>query len=79
MYKSGITFAIRCTDGKELKRTYMIKACGDILEDDKTFVEVCQEELDKRHIPINVSFENDILTFTSTQLGYEFWIAHILF
>lgn len=77
MYNSGITFAIRCTDGKEIKRTYFIKACGDINRD-ITFVDVCQEMFDKRHIPINIAFEDDILTFTSTQLGYEFWISHIL-
>lgn len=77
MYNSGITFAIRCTDGKEIKRTYFIKACGDINED-ITFVDVCQEMFDKRHIPVNITFEDDILTFTSTQLGYEFWISHIL-
>lgn len=77
MYKSGITFAIRYTDGKELKRTYFIKACGDINED-VTFVDICQEMFDKRHIPVNITFEDDILAFTSTQLGYEFWISHIL-
>lgn len=77
MYNSGITFAIRCTDGKEIRRTYFIKACGDINED-ITFVDVCQEMFDKRHIPVNITFEDDILTFTSTQLGYEFWISHIL-
>lgn len=77
MYNSGITFAIRCTDGKEIKRTYFIKACGDINRD-ITFVDVCQEMFDKRHIPVNITFEDDILIFTSTQLGYEFWISHIL-
>lgn len=77
MYNSGITFAIRCTDGKEIKRTYFIKACGDI-NGDITFVDVCQEMFDKRHIPVNITFKDDILTFTSTQLGYEFWISHIL-
>ena len=77
MYNSGITFAIRCTDGKEIKRTYFIKACGDI-NGDITFIDACQEMFDKRHIPVNITFEDDILTFTSTQLGYEFWISHIL-
>lgn len=77
LYNSGITFAIRCTDGKELKHTYIIKACGNINED-KTFIDICQENFDNYHIPITVSFDNDLLVFTSSQLGYEFWIAHIL-
>lgn len=79
MYKSGITFVIRCTDGKSLKRTYIFKACGDI-NNDKTFIDVCQEMFDKRHIPVNITYEkeDDLIKFTSTQLGYEFWIAHIL-
>ena len=49
LYNSGITFAIRCTDGKELKHTYIIKACGNINED-KTFIDVCQENFDNYHI-----------------------------
>ena len=77
MYYSGITFAIRCTDGKSLKRTYMIKACGDI-NLDKTFIDVCQELFDQKSIPVNISYKDGELTFTSSQLGYEFWIAHIL-
>lgn len=78
MYSTGITFAIRCTDGKDIKHTYMIKACGS-LADEKTFIETCQEMFDKRSIPINVTYEEDgYITFTSTQLGYEFWVAHIL-
>lgn len=77
MYETGITFAIRCTDGKSVKRSYMFIACGDINKD-KTFIDICQEMMDKRHIPINVTFKDNLLTFTSTQLGYEFWIAHIL-
>jgi hypothetical protein len=77
MYESGITFAIRCTDGKSLKRTYLIKACGD-LNDEVTFIDACQKQLDKFKLPINVSYDNMEITFTSTQLGYEFWIAHII-
>lgn len=77
MYKSGITFAIRCTDGKEVRQTYFIKACGSVI-DDKTFIETCQEMLDRRSIPVNVTCDGDYVTFTSAQLGYEFWIAHIL-
>lgn len=77
IYDSGITFVIRCTDGKSLKRTYIIKACGDI-NTDKTFIDVCQEILDSYSIPVNITIEDKEITFTSTNLGYEFWIAHIL-
>lgn len=77
MYETGITFAIRCTDGKSVKRTYLIKACGDINED-LTFIDACQKEFDKFKLPINVSYDNLEITFTSAQLGYEFWISHIV-
>ncbi len=77
MYYTGITFAIRCTDGKSLKRTYMFKACGDI-NSEKTFIDVCQDLFDNNSIPINISYKDGNFLFASSQLGYEFWIAHIL-
>lgn len=79
MYESGITFAIRCTDGKSTKRTHLIKACGD-LNEDVTFIDVCQKKFDSLSLPINIEFdekEREII-FTSTQLGYEFWVSHII-
>lgn len=77
IYESGITFAIKCTDGASDRRVYFIKACGDI-NSDRTFIETCQEQFDKLNIPINVSLDEASVVFTSAQLGYEFWISHIM-
>ena len=77
MYESAITFAIRYTDGAAVKKVYFVKASGDIIEE-KTFIEVCQEIFDSQSIPINITYKDGEITFTSTVLGYEFWISHII-
>lgn len=77
MYESGITFVIKYTDKKNLRKIRFVKAVGS-LSAEKTFLEVCQELFDSMKLPINVSFEDMHLVFTSTELGYEFWVSHVV-
>lgn len=53
-----------------------ITASGNIL-DEISFIDVTQELLDDAKIPINVTYENNYLYFTSTVEAYDFWIANI--
>lgn len=78
MLESAITFVIRYikpeTNDFCLK---FVKAMGDI-SDEITFIEACQDLFDKEKIPVNITFEDDHIIFTSSKLGFEFWVSHII-
>lgn len=76
MYKTTMIFHIKYVDEIGLKVIKCIVAGGSI-DDDKTFIEETQEVLDHAKIPINVTYEDDYIYFTSSVLGYDFWISHI--
>lgn len=76
-YRDAITFALKYTDGKGLREISFVKAVGSEIAG-KTFIEACQEIMDAHGIPLDVSCDKCGLTFTSAELGYEFWISHIV-
>ena len=53
--------------------------CAGSLEEEKTFIDVVNEYFELEEIPITSAYDNGYVTFTSTELGYDFWIDHVMF
>ena len=72
-YVTGVEFTIK----------YYKNACPFIkvihgegnLEELIKFTEAVQEELDKNEIPVTITYEDGAVIFTSTVLGYDFYIS----
>ena len=78
MYNSIFFFVIKYLDTTTGKRVVKsIKLKGD-LENEKTFVDVCTEYFEENKIPIGVTYDDGYVTFTSLEIGYDFWIDHVL-
>lgn len=78
MYRSVLFFVIKYLDLNTGKKVVMsIKLEADE-ENGKTFIDVFNEWFESREIPVVLSYDNGYLVFTSTKLGYDFWIDHVL-
>lgn len=53
-----------------------LTASGDSYEH-ISFLDVAQELLDKEKIPINITYKDGYIYFTSTVEAYDFWIANV--
>lgn len=74
MYITTMILHIKYINQYGQKVLQCIRAAGSY-EDNKTFFEVCQELFDKEKIPIDITYEDGYIYFTSTQLGYDFWLS----
>lgn len=77
-YKTVIFFVIKYLDlnnGHKVIRS--LKICPDN-ENDKTFIEVCNEYFQENDIFVELSYNDRYLTFTSTKIGYDFWVDHVM-
>lgn len=76
MYISTMIIHIKYINQYGNKVLQCLRAAGSF-EDDKTFIEACQELFDKEKIPINITYEDGYIYLTATQLGFDFWIPVI--
>lgn len=79
MYKSILFFVIKYLDTRTGKRVVRsLKVAGN-LDEEKTFIDVCNEYFKENEIPIKTYFDDGYVYFEGTELGYDFWIDHVLF
>ena len=76
MYRTTMILHIKYVNETGMKVIKCVIGSGSVY-DDKTFIESSQELFDKERIPINITYENGYVYFTSTVLGFDFWISHI--
>lgn len=79
MYHSVLFFAIKYLDTTSGKRKVEFLKIKSLPEEEKTFIDVCNDYFKDKSIPIEVSYDDGFVTFTSTELEYDFWIDHLLF
>ena len=79
MYNGILFFVIKYTDTKTGKHIVKSLKCAGSLEEEKTFIDVVNEYFELEEIPITSAYDNGYVTFTSTELGYDFWIDHVMF
>lgn len=84
MYKSVLFFVIKYKDSKTGARIVRsLKCSGEFYDEDsdsnKTFIEVINEYFKEKDIQIEVTYSDGYITFTSTELSYNFWIDHVMF
>lgn len=75
-YRTTLIVHIKYVNDLGNKVIKCITASGDIF-DNISFIDVTQELLDKAKIPINVTYENRYIYFTSTVEAFDFWIANV--
>ena len=75
-YRTTLVVHIKYVNELGNKVIKCITASGDVF-DNISFIDVTQELLDKAKIPINVTYENRYLYFTSTVEAFDFWIANV--
>ena len=75
-YRTTLVVHIKYVNELGNKVIKCITASGDVF-DSISFIDVTQELLDKAKIPINVTYENRYLYFTSTVEAFDFWIANV--
>lgn len=76
MYITTLIVHIKYVDNTGNKVLKCITASGSNI-DEITFIEKFQTLLDEQKIPINISYKDKYVYFTSTVLGFEFWITDI--
>ena len=84
MYKSILFFVIKYKDvdtGRRIVKS--LKCSGEFIDEEsdsnKSFIEVINEYFKENNIEIEVSYADGYVTFTSTELSYDFWIDHVMF
>lgn len=76
MYNTALVFHIKYVNSHGVKVVKCVKALGSLAED-YTIIDSCQAILEEAKIPIDVTYEDGYIYFTSTVLGYDFWIPMI--
>ncbi len=76
MYYTALVFHLKYVNSLGNKVVKCVKAVGSYT-DDITIIEACQNILDEAKIPITVKYEDGYVYFTSTTLGFDFWISMI--
>lgn len=76
LYNIALVFHIKFVTSTGKKVVKCVRACGSI-DDDKTAIESCQELFDNAKLPITVEYKDNYVYFTSTQLGFDFWISMV--
>ena len=79
MYNGILFFVIKYTDTKSGKPIVKSLKCAGNLSEGKTFIDVVNEYFTDEEIPIETSYDNGYVTFKATELGYDFWIDHVMF
>ena len=78
MYKGMLFFVIRYLNVNTGRIVVESIKCTGNIDEDITFIDTINNYFEKREIPINASFDEGYVVFTSTKLDYEFWIDHVL-
>ena len=76
MYETSLVFHFKYVNTLGSKVVKCIIAKGSY-DDDTTIIEACQKIFDDAKIPVNVEYKDGYFYFTSTVLGYDFWISMI--
>lgn len=76
MYNISLVFHFKYVNALGNKVVKCIIAKGSY-DDDITIVEACQKIFDDAKIPVNVEYKDGYFYFTSTVLGYDFWVSLI--
>lgn len=74
LYNTALVFHIKYVNERGVKVIKCVKACGSY-DDEKTIIDACQEIFDDAKIPVNVKYDENYVYFTSTVLGWDFWIS----
>ena len=76
MYEYAVVLYIKYLNSNGIKVVRGIVGCGS-KETDTTLIESLQDAFDAYKIPITVSHEDGYIKFSSTTLGYDFWMSFI--
>lgn len=74
LYNTALIFHIKFINARGVKVVKCVKACGSY-DDEKTVIDACQEIFDSAELPITVEYRDNYIYFTSTTLGFDFWIS----
>ena len=77
MYKSILFFVIKYLD--EMTGERVIKSLKCAGTNEKTFIDVINDYFKSEDIHIEASYSDGYVRFTGTELGYDFWIDHVMF
>lgn len=79
MYNSILFFVIKYTDTRNGRAIVKSLKCAGNYNEGKTFIDIVNEYFDEEEIPIEASYDDGYVTYTSTETGYDFWIDHVMF
>lgn len=74
MYETSLVFHFKYVNNLGNKIVKCVIAKGSY-DDEITIIDACQTIFDNAKIPVTVEYKDGYIYFTSTVLGYDFWIS----